>query len=244
MITSNSYITGGICTTSTATCTGGYIYDNGGIIYDIPTGYITVDLNQTGKGQISPQLFFSYVKKRFGILERRVLDKRLEKIEKAFDTAVENGQNVLAEKILKNLVIETRESFLYAKGITKYIEKDVLYKYKHRIKGGHISDTMLKDYTRVIPKRVTAKIEKVKEVFDDFVIFHYYEREVEQKLEKKQKMTKEEKEKMRDPIVFGIIKETDKLYFVADWDDEYCDLTFDKIVDVIGNQKINNNPNL
>ena len=54
------------------------------------------------------------------------------------------------------------------------------------------------------------------------------------KREKKQKITPEEKSKMKDPILFGFIKETRRLYFVADWEDEHCDLTFDEICDVVG----------
>lgn len=42
---------------------------------------------------------------------------------------------------------------------------------------------------------------------------------------------------MKDPILFGKIKETDKLYFIADWQDEHCDLTFDKLIDFMGKDK-------
>ena len=197
----------------------------------------TIKFEKNERGLISPELYFTFVKKKFGFLERPRLERRLHRIEAAFDKAVENGQNMLAEKILSNFLIETRETAIYAKGVTKYIERTDLYKHKSDIKGGHIADTILKDYTRVIPKDVAKKIEKVKHVFDDFVIFHYYNKETEKQIEKKQKMSSEEKSKMRDPIVFGIIKETDKLYYVADWIDEHCDLTFRKIVDVIGGHK-------
>jgi hypothetical protein len=57
-------------------------------------------------------------------------------------------------------------------------------------------------------------------------------------------MSSEEKQKMKDPILFGYIKETDRLYFIADWEDEYCDLTFDEIVDVIGENKLTKYPKL
>jgi hypothetical protein len=39
---------------------------------------------------------------------------------------------------------------------------------------------------------------------------------------------------MRDPILFGksyVIP--DKLFFIADWDCDYCHLTFDEIVDAL-----------
>lgn len=189
-------------------------------------------------GKISPQLYFTYIKRKFGILERMKLDRRIKLIEAAFDEAVESGQNMLAEKILTDLSREIRESIIAAKGISEYIEREDLFRYKHKIKSGHISDTLLKDYTCVIPKEISDKIKKLKGAFDDFVIWHYYEEELEEKRAGKQKMSEGEKGKMRDPIVFGIIKETDRLYFIADWEDDYCDLTFDEIVDVIGSHRI------
>ena len=219
----------------------GTVYNNVGGNWG---GGLGIKLEENDKGKISPQLYFNYIKKKFGFLERPNLDRRLKKIEAAFDEAVESKQNVLAEKILNNLVIEMRESAMFAKGITHYIERDTLNKHKRDIKGGHISDTLLKDYTRVIPSGVKQKIKKVEGIFDSFVIYHYYEKAVEEKLDKKQKMTTEEKGKMRDPVVFGIIKETNKLYFIADWEDDFCDLTFDDIVDVIGEERISKNINL
>jgi hypothetical protein len=74
------------------------------------------------------------------------------------------------------------------------------------------------------------------------VIYHYYEEAIEKKVEKKQKITPTEKAKLRDPIIFGIIRETNRLYFVDDWSDDQCDLSFDDIVDVIGEQRIKNKP--
>lgn len=215
------------------------------IYYQGPLDVIgTINFVKNDKGLISPELYFTYIKKKLGILERTYLEKRLHRIEAAFDKAVENGQNMLAEKIMNNLAIETRESVIYAKGIKYFIERKDLYRYKNQIKDGHISDTLLKDYTRVIPKDVLTKVKKVKDVFDDFVIFHYYNRDVEVQLEKKQKMNEHEKARMKDPVVFGIIKETDKLYFVADWVDEHCDLTFRKVVEVVGREEISKVPTL
>jgi len=188
----------------------------------------------TKKDGIHPVLYFKYIKSKFKYLEKIKLDSRLKRLEKAFYQAMENGQNALGEKIINILARETRESAIYAKGIRHFIERDDLTKHKRNIKGGHISDTLLKDFTRVIPKNVLAKKEKVKDVFDDFVIYHYWNEEAEKKIEKKQEITPDEKAKLRDPVLFGIIKETNRLYFIADWEDEFCDLTFSEIIDAIG----------
>lgn len=183
---------------------------------------------------ISPQLYFKYIKRKFGTIERMKLDSRLKKLEKAFLKAADNGQEMLGDKIMKDLARETRESAMYAKGVKHFIEHSDLHKYKNSIRGGHISDTKLADFTRVIPNDVLAKKKKVEDLFDGFVIYHYYNEKVETERAKKQKMSPEEKSRMRDPVLFGVIRESNRLYFIADWEDEFCDLTFEEMVDVIG----------
>lgn len=34
----------------------------------------------------------------------------------------------------------------------------------------------------------------------------------------------------RDPILFGMIKDSRRLYFVADWIDKLCTLTFEELI--------------
>lgn len=223
----NSYITfangGSTGTLTTGTTTGNWTFSS-------PSGVSFEYKKQNG---ISPILYFKFVKSKFKLLERARLDKRLKSIERAFDESVENGQDALAQKILSELVIASRESVIFAKGVTKYIDRDDAMKFKRKINGGHISDTMLKDFTRVIPKDVIKKKRAVESAFDDFVIFHYYNDDQKDLKD----LTPDEKNKMRDPILFGIIKETNRLYFIADWEDEFCDLTFNEMVDVIGKDK-------
>lgn len=225
-----------ITTNSTTAGVNYYIGDNGLISIDgtASWGSPIVNFGVNKKSGIAPELYFKYVKKKLSFLEKRKLDTRLKKLEKAFDKAVESGQDALAEKFLNEVAREARESVIYSKGIKMFIEREDLFKHKRNIRDGHISDTLLKYYTRVIPKSVIEKKKKVESAFDDFVIFHYYNPELEEKREKKQKMSESEKSAMRDPILFGIIKETNRLYFVDDWEDEFCDLTFDEIVDVVG----------
>lgn len=209
----------------------------------VTSGLVTVGSNKKTQG-IHPVLAFKYIKKKFGLLEDITMKRRLEKLEKAFYQAIENGQEALSNKFLREISRETRESALYAKGIKYWIERSDIQNVKHKIKGGHISDTRFEDFTKVIPKDVLEKKKKVQDFFDGFVIYHYYNNEIEEKIAKKQKMSEDEKQKMKDPILFGWIKECDRLYFVADWEDEYCDLTFDEIVDVIGENKLTKYPTL
>ena len=72
-------------------------------------------------------------------------------------------------------------------------------------------------------------IEKEYPIFDDFyIVFTDYTGEAERTVEKEKRD--------KDPIVFGVIYHTNKdrvptnrLYYIADWTDEYCDLTLDEL---------------
>jgi hypothetical protein len=87
----------------------------------------------------------------------------------------------------------------------------------------------IKNYTRIIPNDVIAIKESFdkKNVFDNYVILHF------DKMGDSSQMTEKEKEKAKDPILFGVSKLSRKLFYVADWTDEYCDLTLDKFLEKI-----------
>ena len=50
---------------------------------------------------------------------------------------------------------------------------------------------------------------------------------------KSTQMTKEEIERMKDPILFGVFKGSRRLFYITDWIDEYCDLTLDDVTKVV-----------
>jgi hypothetical protein len=201
---------------------------------DVSYNSATVSYSVKSKFGIAPELYFRFVKKKFGTIEQMRLAGRLKRLEAAFNKAVDNGQTMLGEKLMRDLTRELRESAILAKGFKHFVEHDDLNKHKRNIREGYISDTIFKDYTRVIPEDVLEKKKKSEGLFDGYVVYHYYDQKAETKREKKQKMSMEEKARMRDPILFGVIKESTRLYFIADWEDELCDLSFDEIVDIIG----------
>ena len=207
---------------------------NGNAAYNFGEyGDVSMTVDKSGKQKgMRAKLFFKLAKKKFGILEVMRLDNRVKKLEKAFNKAIDDGQSALAEKFMDKLIQETRECILAAKGIKFFIESEDLNKYKHKVRGGHISDTPFEKYTRIIPKKVLEKKKKFEGLFDSLVIYHYWNEEVKDV----KKMSPEEKQDMKDPILFGIVKESSRLYFLADWDDDKCDLNFDEIVDVISEE--------
>ena len=91
----------------------------------------------------------------------------------------------------------------------------------------------LKNFNRPIPQNIIDKINKINnlEVFDNYVVLYY---DPDGKFSKE---TAEEEAKRKDPIIFGLIAGSKKLYYVGDWIDEYCDLTLEKFVETLGVSK-------
>lgn len=187
--------------------------------------------------KIHARLYFSYVKSKFKMLERIRMDRRVKALERAFQAAADAGQDMLGEKILREIAAFGRMSVMSAKGIRWAIAKDDLDRYKRRIRGGHISDTKLESYTREIPKNVVQRLNEVRNLFDSFVVYHYWNEKAQEDEAKRKEMTPDERSAMRDPVLFGCIQEKPgTLFFIADWEDETCDLTFDEMLEAMGKE--------
>ena len=108
----------------------------------------------------------------------------------------------------------------------------------------------LENFPRIVPEDVVDKWLPVREYFDAaYVLFTDYTENTENKgtvaaaLGKQSTQAEvEKKRKEKDPILFGAIKVDperntmkgncyEKMYFIADWIDDYCDLTFDKLLE-------------
>jgi len=149
------------------------------------------------------------------------------------------NQTALVEKLRDMIEVVRAESYLIDTDLNKFItEKNVCDLYKKVGKDKNLKLTWLKNFARVIPDIVfdAKKLADEKLVFDNYVILHYDPKNNGDKL------TKEEVEKKKDPILFGVIRNSRKLYYIADWIDEYSDLTLEQMVSILGNKvgEINN----
>lgn len=153
---------------------------------------------------------------------------RVEKYLKAIHDAKLIGQEALAEKLMREMVANKYESFLAAEGYYHVVTEEQVMEFAKKSERG-ISLDYVKNYVRPIPQDVVDKIAEADqlEVFDNYVIMHY-----DPKGKARQDTAKEEAKK-RDPIVFGVIAGSTKLYYITDWVDEYCDLTLEKFVDTL-----------
>ena len=150
---------------------------------------------------------------------------RIEQIGVMIVDAKENGQTALYEKLEKHYKVLCLEEVLLVSDFNRFISEKKMIEFVEGYKE-ILSFTYLKNFTNPIPKDVLEKKNKAQalNIFDNFVILHH-----DPNLENESK-TEAEIKRDKDPIIFGLIKESRNFYFVGDWIDEYCDLTFDKMV--------------
>ena len=161
-----------------------------------------------------------------------VYKDRVSKYLAALHNATNIGQTALQEELIRGLITNRYESVLYAEGCYYAVTEDLVAKFASQCEKG-LKLSYLKNFARPIPQEVIDKVAKMNEleVFDNYVVLYY---DPEGKVYKE---TAYEEAKRRDPIIFGVIAGSKKLYYVADWIDEYCDLTLDAFVDALGIEK-------
>ena len=180
-------------------------------------------------------LFFNDIKNNIKTLDKSIIDTIINNYKIALVSAEENNQIALKENIIDISNLYKMESILCASSFNRYInETDVIDFYnkasKHEKLNTNLKLTYIKNFIKPIPKEVSDKRKESDDlcVFDNYVIMHYDYNNTASK------DTKEEIEKKKDPILFGVISGSNKLYYIADWIDDYCDLTLEKFIETIG----------
>lgn len=191
----------------------------------------------------SPKVFFRFIKKKLKEEEIYKIQKRLILLRKSLEEANMIGQDGLSEECMRAIVLCAREikiSTILRLPIRK-IDVGLIYKYMNRVvedksaseKKKVVKYTNLKAFPRAIPEKVACKIRDAKraELFDEYTILYLdYSEQQEMK-------ATEQKVREKDPVLFGSFKENpNTLYFIAEWIDEVCDLTFNQIVDKMADE--------
>lgn len=139
------------------------------------------------------------------------------------------GQKKMAKKIYNQSKILIRETQAVKAGFHTYVlREDILY-YIENISKKTVKIIELENYERDIPDDVVNRLVEAQPFFDEFfIVFTDYTGEAERTV------AKEKRDK--DPILFGVIHHpekdnmpTNRMYFIADWVDEYCDLTLEEL---------------
>ena len=174
----------------------------------------------------------------FELIKSKMVEETSENIQYLYNLTMDKlkkymvtGQKSAAKELYAKCLALTKEMKVIETGkVSKYISLKEIDNYIDKIADKCVVVVELKNYDRNIPDELIDIVVETKDIFDEFyVIFTDYTGE---------KRSKVEKEKQnKDPILFGNIfvdgNVSDKMYFIGDWIDEYCDLTLDKMIDEI-----------
>ncbi len=184
--------------------------------------------------------FFKQLKKSFEFLENKDVNDIIEFYSKHIKQAKDLRQTALLENLINKIDIIKLESILFNDGhFTKYVSEEDIIKFNGKFGVKNLYLTRVKNFNRVIPNRIFELKQKADEllVFDNYVILHTDATgDVinETEAERKARIRRE-----KDPILFGLIKGSTKLYYIGDWVDEYCDLTLDKLLNALEVEEAN-----
>jgi len=172
--------------------------------------------------------------------EIEILNDVADNYSKALVQAESTGQVALFEKLKNIIYVIKSETILLNNNLNKYLSEEMVVEfYQATSKDKSLKLTWIKNYTRLIPSSVIELKTQLdeKEVFDNYVILHFDPNNESIEL------TENEKQKLKDPILFGVIKNSRRLYYIADWADEVCNLTLEKVIETLGKEafEINNN---
>ena len=169
------------------------------------------------KGQ-SPVIYFKNIKE--SIEELTNIEDKILYLDNLSDILRSSKQTKMLNIALVKKGILEYEKILKESGFKKFITEENLISFTLKCKKV-LCLNYVNEFDRIIPLSVIENKNKADElkVFDNFVILHY-----DPNIKKVNLVEK------KDPILFGLIKNSDKLYFVDDWIDEKCDLTYDKII--------------
>ncbi|MGF0347651.1 hypothetical protein ACQR3P_28840 [Rhodococcus sp. IEGM1300] len=178
---------------------------------------------------LTPTEYFEQVKAKQETLTDVALHEFYNNSLKLFHKYQTTGQTRAMEKLAFYIDNVPKERELLSMGFDRYVHQDDVTMFLDNVSDRVIKITDLASYERDIPNDIAANIELTRHLFDEYyVVFTDYTGEAERKVAVHRRD--------KDPILFGAFKDqrkrhiSNRFYFLGDWEDEYCDLTFDRFV--------------
>ena len=160
------------------------------------------------------------------------LNKACESTVKYINWLKASGQHGMADHLIDVSGVVAGELVLMQNGYGKYITQQEVIDFFLKSERGVRID-FLRYYPEVLPIEVAKKKQEADKlnIFDNYAVM-YYSDKVSKFVKKEQKEI--EDRKRRDPILFGMIEGSNRLYYITDWVLKDDDLTLDKLEHVLG----------
>jgi hypothetical protein len=183
-----------------------------------------------------PNDYFQHLKSQMQETQLEKLETNRRVLSVEIDKANKLGQKNLLDKAAFVWSVLEKEMLLNSLGYTKYVEKSDVVRLIDDVKPKNsVKIIELENYPRSIPEKNAVEVERALGygIFDKLLVLYtdFTDEEVH---------TPDQKEMVarnKDPIVFGMFynevmrAQHERLYFITDWEDEYCDLTFSKMIE-------------
>ena len=166
------------------------------------------------------------------------LASRLAKILAIEENMRKAGQYKKADAVKAYRTILAEEAVVVAAGFNSYITEKNMIDFIRKSERGTMVD-FLRYYEDEMPQDVIDKKLAADQlmVFDNYVVA-YYSDLIHRAVAIQQKVSAKEEQKVRerrrDPILFGVIKNSRKLYYICDWTTDTDDLTLEKLEKELG----------
>ena len=200
-----------------------------------PTDLITIGDRVIAPEDITPSVYFDYVKGLKKKLDTNEYDHIVDNALNLMKKCKITGQTAMAKELAHQVDLCIRELNAAKEGFDVFVNRKDIERYIDKVEGKAIKLMELKNYPREIPDEAIDKIDKASEIFDElYIAFTDYS------LKETKKVAKERRDK--DPVVFGAFVDKDetdnkdrvyiedRFFFIVDWVDEKCELTFEQLV--------------
>lgn len=178
--------------------------------------------------EITAEAYFERIKTGMTVLEAQDLRARLVNLTATLELAPRD-QIVLREETQRLIAVVAQQQKAAAMGFSKFVTKDLIDEFRARVEMKRPELIHLSNFPRVIPEAALVALNRAKEVklFDDFHVLTWNPTQ-EQVASVKDRVVK------KDPILFATFRfDPNTFYYITDWIDETCDLTFAKMVDAL-----------
>lgn len=179
---------------------------------------------------LTPTEFFNHVKTSKEATIDEDLKRYYANTLRMLSKAIKTGQKRQIALLRHHVTIIQREQKIRAKGVNTFVYTDDVSNYIEHVENRCVKLADLDEFPREIPDEVIPIIIEMREQFDRLIIMFT---DYTDDLGKQVAQDKRDK----DPILFGVFLDeaqksvTERMYFLADWEDEYCDLTLDKLIE-------------
>lgn len=182
---------------------------------------------------IDPLSYFENLKNSKRDLSSKFLQEVFDNTELLLKKAYAINQVEMCKKLIFTIDVISKEYILHDMGFKTFVYRDDIEYFMDKVADKAVKILELARYPREIPSEVAEKIIELnnKGIFDEYyVVFTDYTGNIEREVEAERKR--------KDPILFGAFSKRDgrdrqlhdRFYYIADWEDEYCDLTLNKMI--------------